>query len=120
MATSGVTKVEGVDKVLNLFTERSLKGKKVQTLSCGYSAPYAIYVHEDLTVHHDNGQAKYLEQPARENRQRMIDVVVKTLQQKQSLTLGLERARDILEVASKAVVPVDTGFLYQSWHARID
>lgn len=120
MSISGVTKVEGVDRVLNMFTQRSLKGKVVQTLSCGYSAPYAIYVHEDLTVHHPDGQAKYLEQPAREKRQEMIDVVVKTLQQKQSLTLGLERARDILQKASQAIVPVDTGFLYYSWHARID
>lgn len=120
MSISGITKVEGVDRVLNMFTERSLKGKVVQTLSCGYDTPYALYVHENLAVHHENGQAKYLEQPAREKNAEMVEAVVKTLQQKQSLTLGLERARDILQKASQAVVPVDTGRLYQSWHARID
>ena len=34
----------------------------------GYTAHYAIYVHENLNVHHPNGQAKYLEQPANERR----------------------------------------------------
>lgn len=32
----------------------------------GPSAPYAIYVHEDLTANHPVGQAKFLEQPFRD------------------------------------------------------
>lgn len=29
----------------------------------GPAAPYALYVHEDLTARHPNGQAKYIERP---------------------------------------------------------
>ena len=29
----------------------------------GYTQSYAIYVHENLTAHHDVGQAKFLQQP---------------------------------------------------------
>lgn len=28
---------------------------------CGYTAPYAVRVHEDLSAHHPHGQAKFLE-----------------------------------------------------------
>lgn len=38
-------------------------------------AYYAIYVHEDLNVYHPNGQAKYLEQPARERRRELRQIV---------------------------------------------
>ena len=36
-------------------------------VECGFggaAAPYAIYVHEDLSAHHPVGEAKYLEKPA--------------------------------------------------------
>lgn len=35
----------------------------VQLRYGGPAASYAVKVHEDLTVHHGNGQAKYLERP---------------------------------------------------------
>jgi hypothetical protein len=42
----------------------------------GYTAAYAIYVHERLELTHKPGkQAKFLEQPFRENRQRIIDII---------------------------------------------
>jgi len=55
----------------------------------GPSAPYALYVHEDLTKHHPVGQAKYLEVPVRAAVQGMEavlaqherDVIVQTFQQ---------------------------------------
>jgi len=40
---------------------RRLKGGKVYQVR--YDAPYSIYVHERVDLHHDQGQAKFLEQP---------------------------------------------------------
>ena len=36
---------------------------------------YAVYQHENLDYFHETGQAKFLEQPAREYRKTMIDMV---------------------------------------------
>lgn len=42
----------------------------------GYTANYAVYVHEDLNAHHKSGKtAKYLERPAREKRTEIIAIV---------------------------------------------
>jgi len=47
----------------------------------GYVADYAVFVHEDLQAKHKLGkQAKYLEQPARENRNEMIRIVKREAQ----------------------------------------
>lgn len=37
-----------------------VSGSRV-SVAMGYNADYAVHVHEDLTVHHPSGQAKYLE-----------------------------------------------------------
>jgi hypothetical protein len=50
-----------------------------------YSAPYAVMVHEDLTRHHTNGSAKFLERPgadaglARDMAGRLADAVRREL-----------------------------------------
>ena len=42
----------------------------------GYVADYAVYVHEDLQARHQPGkQAKYLEQPARQNRTAILKII---------------------------------------------
>lgn len=42
----------------------------------GYTANYAVYVHEDLNAHHKTGKsAKYLERPAREKRGEIIAII---------------------------------------------
>jgi len=41
-----------------------------------YTTGYAIYVHEDMEARHSPGkQAKFLEQPLREKRKRVIEIV---------------------------------------------
>ena len=44
----------------------------------GFEEEYAIFVHENLEAHHDVGQAKFLEQPLKEN----IDKYVKNVRDK--------------------------------------
>lgn len=43
----------------------------------GYDEEYAIFVHENLLAHHPHGQAKFLEQPYRENRAYMQRIVAR-------------------------------------------
>jgi hypothetical protein len=46
------------------------------TFTIGYSAEYAIYVHEDLTAYHPQGQAKYVEAPMRQARGTVNTMIV--------------------------------------------
>lgn len=41
----------------------------------GFEEEYAIYVHENLEAHHDVGQAKFLEQPLKENSDKYVKYV---------------------------------------------
>lgn len=41
----------------------------------GFSAAYAIYVHENLEAHHDTGQAKFLESALRDNREAILSIL---------------------------------------------
>jgi hypothetical protein len=40
---------------------------------------YAVFVHQDLTAHHEVGQAKFLERPARERRPEMAKIVLEEM-----------------------------------------
>lgn len=41
----------------------------------GFEEEYAIFVHENLEAHHDVGQAKFLEQPLKENADKYVEYV---------------------------------------------
>jgi hypothetical protein len=62
-----VAKVEGLKHLIDVLDGRRRDAKRFHglRLAVGYSAPYAIYVHENLQAHHPIGQAKFLETPAR-------------------------------------------------------
>lgn len=57
------------------------QGNKVWTkiLAGGPSAPYALYVHEDLEAFHEVGQAKYIESVLLESRPHMAARVAKRI-----------------------------------------
>ena len=65
---TGKLKASGTSKVLN-------NSDRKPEYIVSYKKKYAIYVHEDLTKHHPNGQAKFLEQPARQHRSRLIKII---------------------------------------------
>lgn len=49
-------------------------------VSVGYTASYAIYVHEDLEARHKPGKsAKFLEKPARTKGKRMAEIYTDTI-----------------------------------------
>ena len=41
-----------------------------------YSTQYALRQHEELNYHHDNGEAKYLENPLKENERTYIQYLI--------------------------------------------
>ena len=50
-------------------------------VTVGYATNYALFVHEDLEARHKPGkQAKYLERPLREKRDRLRQIVLETVQ----------------------------------------
>lgn len=63
------------------------RGTQVYTLIAagGNSAPYAIYVHEDLDAFHKVGQAKYIESVILESRSFMAIRVAKRIDLKRAL-----------------------------------
>lgn len=105
--------VKGLKSLVEKLKAQGAKGKRVDVL-VGYTQNYALAVHENLSAYHTVGQAKYLEQPARENKKRYAAIVralsLKGVPLDQALVAaGLELQRD-----SMLLVPVDTGALKAS------
>lgn len=115
-----MAKLQGADKLIKQFEDMAKKlGSKKVSVSVGYTQNYAIYVHEDLEAHHDVGQAKFLEQPFRENRDEYVGIMTKAVLkgadlEKAALMAGLKLQRD-----SQLLVPVDTGALKSSAFTRL-
>ena len=104
---------------LSGFKELSAKlagvaGKKVQpSVAVGVTAAYALYVHENLEAKHPVGQAKFLEQPARQMHHELADQV-KEDAARMPLDKALFRAGLRLQRAMMPLIPVDTGALRAS------
>jgi hypothetical protein len=59
----------------NSANTRAIDGKGYVEVIVSYGTEYGIYVHENLDAHHDVGQAKFLEQPFRELRSDILQMV---------------------------------------------
>lgn len=73
----------------------------------GYTANYALYVHENLEARHEPGkQPKFLEQPARENKDALVEIVKKAMKGGATLQEALNVAGLRLQRESQLIVPV--------------
>jgi hypothetical protein len=97
-----------------------------------YKAPYAMYVHENLemklrgqprpsgigvywgTPSGSRGQSKYLEQPFRENKAKLLNMVRQALKKKKTLKEATRIAAEWLLKQSQKLVPVEYGKLKAS------
>lgn len=113
--------VTGISQVVNALRarNRSLRVGGKDRLTVGYSAPYAVYVHENLEVHHVKGQAKFLEEPARTKRDDMVMIIREEMKAGRTLAQANRKAGQFLLRESKKLVPVDTGVLKASGYVRI-
>lgn len=107
-------------KVVAAIKAHSLKYRKKANLQVGFSAPYAVYVHENLQAQHKPPtRAKFLEEPARRFRGQMGKEVLFALRAKKSLESGLLAAGNLLLAESQKIVPVDTGVLKASGFVKV-
>lgn len=115
-------KIEGSDEIKVKLTRmaNAARAETVNRIVCGYSAPYAVYVHENLEAYHSNGQAKFLEQPARERKGDIAAAVVSARRSGQPLEQALMAGAEELRKRSQPLVPVATGFLRDSWFAEVE
>lgn len=69
----GVTRLEEPDD--STVAPMPTGSVKPTTVEIGYTANYALYVHEDMQARHKVGQAKYLESSLRDNEDEIVDIV---------------------------------------------
>lgn len=105
--------VTGVGGVRRRLQQLATKGQKA-IVEVSFTAEYAIFVHEDLAANHTVGQAKYLEQPAREMRGYLVNMIKNDLASGASLADALFKAGLLLQAAAQKLVPIDTGVLRAS------
>lgn len=104
--------VTGVKTTGRIFSEmKKMVNKERMTVQVEYDAPYAIYVHEDLTKHHPKGQAKFLEEAVRRKEQQVKDVMKILIKFGDTLESALIQAAQLILEESQKLVPVDTGYL---------
>lgn len=86
----------------------------------GYTAAYATKVHEDMKARHTVGQAKYLEQPARQlsNTGELATIVTTAVKRGVKLQQAIFIAALRLQRESQKLVPIDTGNLRASAFTR--
>jgi len=114
--------IKGLGKLLVQFRElgRKLTDRTRVSVIVGYTASYALVVHEDLTAFHPVGQAKYLEEPFRNLRKELADIVNRSMARGADLPNSLLLAGLYLQRESQKLVPVDTGALKNSAFTRRD
>lgn len=111
--------IEGTKSVFNMLSGNLAEDSPSVTV--GYTADYAVYVHEDLTAKHKQGkQAKFLEAPARTLGPELGKIVTRTVNQGGTLEQGLLMAGLRLQRESQKIVPIDTNALRSSAFTALD
>lgn len=112
----------GFQKVVAQLQKRAARARQDNKVSVvvGYTAAYALYVHEDRQAYHEVGKAGFLLDPAR----RLANDVARIV--RDALTRGLTTAQALLlgglflQRESQREVPVDTGNLRGSAFTRLE
>lgn len=107
-------KIERQDKVVYKLTNLKHMARRETQLSAvvGYTMPYATPVHENLEAAHASPtQAKYLEAPARNNREELRTIARTMYKATKSVGKATLAAATRLYGLSQDLVPVDTGGL---------
>jgi hypothetical protein len=91
-------------------------------VTVGFTQHYAIYVHENLNAHHDVGEAKFLEKPARELSENgdLTLIIYNAWRQGKTMAEALVLAGLRLQREAQDRCPVKTGALKASAFTRLD
>ena len=116
--------ISGVSSLMKKLLGLKTQAQRDANLSyqVGYTQSYAVWVHERMDVFHPVGQAKFLEQPARElgSNGTLARIVSQTMRSGGTLRQALLSAGLHLQRASQMLCPVDTGALRNSAFTRIE
>ena len=105
-----MTNIKSVqNKLLKLANRYHTEGQ--MSVVVGYTANYAVYVHERQARHAPGKQWKFLEQPARQMAGTLGDIVGTSLKHGTKLLQALYLAGMRLQRESQMIVPVKTGNL---------
>lgn len=138
-----MAEIRKLEAVLAALRKRYAKAQKDEGTSVvvGYTANYAVYVHENLQAVHGaafnakysaeidrgvehsrgpNQQAKFLEQPARELKQEFQRIIAVALRGGHTIGEALLLCGLRLQRESQRLVPVDTGNLRASAFTRVE
>jgi len=116
-------KIEGLKDVSRALGSASRKygGRSGNpSVIVGFTQKYALKVHEDLKTPHRVGQAKYLEQPARELEKELRQLIAAAMKAKATLSKALLVAGLRIQREAQLLVPVDTGALRASAFTRYE
>lgn len=110
----------GIKELMTQFKKLLIKSKLKDDVAVivGYTANYALFVHENLEARHPVGQAKFLEQPARQNAKEYAAIIKTGYRRTGTLLPGLLLAGLRLQRDSQKLVPIDTGNLKGSAFTR--
>jgi hypothetical protein len=125
--------LESLNRKLQARAAQAVKDSDVEVV-VGYTAAYALYVHEDVEMKlagksrpsgrgvywGPSGQAKFLEQPAREKRDRIAEIVRTAFRQKKTVAQSLLLGGYFLQRESQKLVPVEFGVLKNSAFTRLE
>lgn len=113
-------KMEGGDKVIAALRAKAARAQADagSVARVGYSAPHALFVHENLEAYHANGQAKFLETPMRTGRQELFGVIAEAVRRGGTLRAAKLASAARLLSLSQPLVPVQTGELKNSGFVR--
>lgn len=132
--------LSGVQKLVDRLQKLAAKTGKTKSpsVAVGYSAAYALYVHESIEMKlkgqkrrgargkgmywdpQDRAQAKFLEQPARELRPELRRIIALAAKRGATLAEALLLAGMRLQGESMKLVPVDTGALKASAYTKLE
>ncbi len=131
-----INDIKGVSSLIAKLRQRIKMSKRKDNVAVlvGYTAAYALFVHESVEMklkgqkrpkpHKGSywdpkgAQAKFLENPARENRKEYVKIIRTAAKATKSLEKGLLLAGLRLQADSQRLVPVDTGNLKGSAFTR--
>jgi hypothetical protein len=119
MADSFKVRFKGEGEIQKKIQALSLKGNSIANAEIGFSAPYAARIHEDLTLFHPNGEAKFLEKAYRRNLKAARELILQRLKAKKALLDAMERGARLILQEAQRLVPKDTHQLEQSGYIRV-
>lgn len=122
MAVQSQTRVLGINAIIakmrnKLATSIAESGQSVIVV---YTQNYALHVHERVDITHKVGQAKFLEQPAKQFKSEIWRIVKTAAKAGKTMLQALLLGGLRLQRESQKLVPIDTGALKNSADTRID